>query len=517
MPVWKARLPSLEMTAWLLAAAGMLFALGFRLSSNPAGLSSDDVSVGLNARAIWRTGTDQYGTSFPLYFRALDDWKSPIGLYVAAFTTALFGNDAVGVRAPSVLFVILTAALLWWCVRELTGRAALARWMALFSLQVPVVFLYGRLALVETSSLLALLMLGIAGVIAFSKRPTVRRAAVAGALLGLATYTYAAARLLMPLAVATATAAFLLDRETRKKVWPLPAAAAIVALPLAIFMLIHRGVLVARLNTMSVFGGGRTHLAGLKLFVENYFSHFAPDYLFRVGQQHHSHWHNFETGFLSLWMWIPLVLSFPYFWKRRREPFPLFLAVLVLLSSIPDSLTTDDVPHPNRWAFVAPVLVLICALVVADWLETAKPSRLVVGTLIAAVLFDGGLTLRKYFVDYPKVFEQDNGGGLDDGKGMALQIAFADRHGRPMYLPPAFMDQALLGFWGDLDPKKLREGGPRAFGIFDGERAPHDQVISGSIWIAGGDDRPPFPADRLGSIDRHYTQGTPYWVIYRKR
>ncbi len=511
---------SWEAAAWLVAAAGVLFALFFRLTTHPAGASPDFVSIGFNARSLWRTGVDEYRVPHPLFFRSFGDWKNPFAVYSAAVSTALFGANLFGLRLPGLLFGIGMAALLWWCVRELTGRAVLARWLAVLSLLVPSAFLYVRSGNLEPTSFLFFIALAVAGVLAYAKRPTLLRAALAGILLGAATYAYTAGRLLMPLAVAVATASFLLDGATRRAVWPLPVAAAVMAVPMAVFMWRNPGALVARLDSMSVLGNGRTHAEAVSLFLDNYFRHFNPDYLFRSGQRQHLHVHNFETGFLSLWMWLPLAAVVPVLWERRHEPFLRFLAVLTLLSPIPGALTTDDVPHPNRWVFVVPLLVLLCAVSIAHWSSVTRPSRILVATLTAACLFEGVVTLRHYFVDYPELIERDNGGGFDDGMGATLQAAFAHRRSDlPIYLPEAFLwgDEILVGFWGDLDPGELRAGGHRAFHIFSTERDPAVDLPPGTIWVTGDGRAPPFPADLVASVDRHYTRGPPFWSVYRKR
>src|ERR1700735_2486091 len=80
-----------EWLAFGICAAALLLSLISTLGRTPTGAFSDECSVGYNARAIDRTLADQYGTPLPLFFRALEDYKSPLFVYAAAVTEAVFG------------------------------------------------------------------------------------------------------------------------------------------------------------------------------------------------------------------------------------------------------------------------------------------------------------------------------------------------------------------------------------------------------------------------------------------
>ncbi|HYY94383.1 MAG TPA: hypothetical protein VE713_07680, partial [Pyrinomonadaceae bacterium] len=59
----------------LLAAGLALYARG--ASTNPPGFYIDESSIAYNAETIARTGADEHGTPWPLFFRAFGDYKNP--------------------------------------------------------------------------------------------------------------------------------------------------------------------------------------------------------------------------------------------------------------------------------------------------------------------------------------------------------------------------------------------------------------------------------------------------------
>src|SRR5262249_39689303 len=148
-----------------------------------------------------------------------------------------FGNSAVALRIPDLGFALAMAVTLWSCILLLTGREALARWLALAALLIPSTFFYARAGPSQPSALALFFLLGAWAVFRFGKAPSLGRAALAGVLLGGAIYAYTAARLLVPLTVVAAVAAYSRDPSARKLLWPLPVCAAVMAVPMGVFML----------------------------------------------------------------------------------------------------------------------------------------------------------------------------------------------------------------------------------------------------------------------------------------
>ena len=59
-----------------------LFLRSYNLANNPPALYGDELSFAWNAWNILKTGTDEFGVKMPLQFRAFDDYKAPIPVYL---------------------------------------------------------------------------------------------------------------------------------------------------------------------------------------------------------------------------------------------------------------------------------------------------------------------------------------------------------------------------------------------------------------------------------------------------
>lgn len=85
-----------------------LFLRLYRLGEFPVGFHVDEVKAGWNAYSILKTGRDDHGNLFPLYYDSIGDYR-PTGIfYFTIPSVALFGNSEFAVRFPSSLFGALT-------------------------------------------------------------------------------------------------------------------------------------------------------------------------------------------------------------------------------------------------------------------------------------------------------------------------------------------------------------------------------------------------------------------------
>lgn len=104
------------LTAVVLIAGFFRF---YNLDQVPASLYWDEVSIGYNAHSIAETGKDEYGESFPLLFRAFEDYKTPGNIYLTALSVKVFGLNETSVRLPSALLGTLIVLLTYLLVVEL--------------------------------------------------------------------------------------------------------------------------------------------------------------------------------------------------------------------------------------------------------------------------------------------------------------------------------------------------------------------------------------------------------------
>ena len=63
----------------------------WKISEVPVSLFGDELDVGYHAYSILKTGRDYSGNFMPIHFKSLAEWRTPLYLYSAVPTVALFG------------------------------------------------------------------------------------------------------------------------------------------------------------------------------------------------------------------------------------------------------------------------------------------------------------------------------------------------------------------------------------------------------------------------------------------
>jgi 4-amino-4-deoxy-L-arabinose transferase-like glycosyltransferase len=382
----------------LLAALLRLWALG----EVPPGLAHDEV-------ANWLIARDVLAGGHAIYFTAAYGHE-PLYQYVQAATVALFGNNWLGLRFPSVAFGLLGVAATYVLLRYLfDSLVALltAGWLAVSFWPL----FYARVALRAitlpfTGALCFYLLARAAGL-----RPSVRRgrhglvcAALAGLALGVSLYTYMAARVL-PLILLV----LLLYLSIVRRSMPLPwyhlvvffLVAVLVSAPLVAWLVKHPGVeyrvaevgeplerllagdpslvwrnLVANLGFFTVAGDPwpRQNVPGRPVFAD-----LISAVLFYAGL------------LIALWRW--------------RGPRYGFLLVWLAGALVP-SVVTLVAPSSIRNVLGLVVVFAFPSLAMAEawrWLRS-RNSAVAVGTVLAIVpiAVAGLFTVRDYFGRWPQ-------------------------------------------------------------------------------------------------------------------
>jgi len=92
----------------------------YKLGSFPVGFHADEARVAWNSLSILKTGKDDKGNKFALYYDTFGDYR-PTGIfYFTIPSLAFFGNTEFATRFPSSLFGALTVIPLFLLVREIS-------------------------------------------------------------------------------------------------------------------------------------------------------------------------------------------------------------------------------------------------------------------------------------------------------------------------------------------------------------------------------------------------------------
>lgn len=172
----------------------------YNLSVVPNGLYQDETAIGYNAYSILQTGKDEYGKSYPLYFKSFGDQKLPVYIYLTSFSEKIFGVNAFAVRAPSALFGSLSIIILFMLVKNITKDYSVSTLSALLLTVSPWHLLFSRAGF-EVNVALFFSLTGVFLLVLGKNKSKWQILCLISAVLmfGLSLYSYNVTRLLSPL------------------------------------------------------------------------------------------------------------------------------------------------------------------------------------------------------------------------------------------------------------------------------------------------------------------------------
>jgi len=354
--------------------------------SNPPGYHRDEAALSLNAYTLSTDLRDEDGARFPLFFRSFEDYKSPLYPYLLAGVFKFTGPDAQAARAFSAVLVLAAVLLLGLLANRLTASNVVATIVVVVAGLTPWLFELGRMAIEATTQplLIVLLLLSLERVCRL-ERYTVLQGVIAGALVGLLTYSYTGSRLLGPLLVG----ALLVfgGRGRWRFVLSAWVAFVVAVVPIGVYAIRHPGNLTARYEATTI---ARDGLSGPGLVVEavgNWLRDINPVHWSRAGDPapyiHNSGYGAFYAGIAVLAIaGAVLVLT-----RRRADRWWRFVLLATLLVPIPAALTVDRF-NAIRLAAL-PVFMLVLAIPALDALAASVrrswPARVAVGVLVLSI------------------------------------------------------------------------------------------------------------------------------------
>lgn len=430
------------------------------LAGLPPGAFVDEASIVLAAKGIALDAHDEHGVLMPLFFQSLGDWKNPVYIYAVALAFKALPQTVVVARGVASTFSLATAALLGvlaWLVCEQgpgTWAYARSREMAVGTFAVaavtPWLLTVGRTAF-EVSALPTLLSAALVFWWKASTGRSWRWAAATGVALGLATYAYTTARMYVPL-LCIALALSELPRPRWRLLLAVAVPAAILAVPMALFMHSHPGVLFSRLNLISNFSTAHTWPVRISRFWRVYTSGFAPNFLF------HGTWAFLGGEFFDV-LAVPLVIGIVALWKVRADPFWRFVILGLILAPVPSAFTSDF-SHDLRNLEAVPFYFALMILGTIQLAPLVTRERLVATALVALLAFQSVWFLDDYFTTTPSRMS----GWQETGFEQAVQDAVYadDRTHTPIVLSSTLFSAE------SSDPAAVEE----PFALFAGESLP---------------------------------------------
>jgi 4-amino-4-deoxy-L-arabinose transferase-like glycosyltransferase len=414
----------------------------WKIDKVPVSLFGDELDVGYQAYSILKTGKDYSGNRLPLHFQSLAERRTPLYLYSAVPTVAIFGISPLGVRLPAMIFGVLGIYAFYLLVREfLTFQSnidpSFAEKTALvagFLLAVsPWHIQYSRAAF-EVTELLFFLILGIYLFIRSLNNPKLLW--LSAFSLGITPWIYSTAKLFTPMVLIFLVFVWFKDLIKFSKKELIKAVAILLLLGLPMVYTIFSGggaerfgyisvftdptmegdVGFARLNDAKFEGQSRNLIQKVETrmihnkytfwgfrVINNYLSAFSTNFLFIKGDLNLRHSVE-NVGQLYKVEMIPLVLGLvAFFGFYKNKKIKKLVAFWILAGVIPSAITRDGGNHATRLILILPPMMLLIAygIVKGFNLFGAKNRKLITYCYILLFLINFVFYEHNYWIHNP--------------------------------------------------------------------------------------------------------------------
>jgi hypothetical protein len=372
---------------------------------DPPGFSIDESSISYNAYAISRRGCDEYGNTWPLFFRAFGEYKNPTVIYILAAIFRVTGPSIFMARALSATFGLLTGFLLGLLTWRMTRRWVATAIVTVAALLTPWLFESSRLVF-EVAIYPGLVALFLLAVWRASLRPRWNWTDVLtlAATLTLLTYSYSIGRLLAPL-LASGLGLFINRRRWRGLAW-IWGVYGLLLIPMLIFHRQHPDALTGRFRALTYLTPGKSVTTNVVEFVRHYVANANPWRWLMTGEGDiRDHLQGFgsllaATVLLAI-LGLVIVLR-----HHRHAAWWRFIIYGLVIAPVPASLTSNPFPQLRLIAF--PVFFLLLLVPAISWLiesnERQTTKRVLLAVAVATLLVQGFLFQERYHRNAPSLW-----------------------------------------------------------------------------------------------------------------
>lgn len=364
------------------------------LSQVPVSLFGDELDVGYQAYSVLKTGRDYSGNFMPLHFQSLAEWRTPLFLYSAVPTVALFGISPLGVRLPAVIFGVLGVWAMFLLTRKLFVFHKHTDWIALAAAGVlaisPWHIQYSRAGF-EVTQLVCFYLFGL--YFFFRSLEGKKYLWLAVAFLVVTPWIYSTAKLFAPLLLVFLAICYWRELVALPRVQLVRAALVglVLGVPIAWSTLFGGGaqrfgyvsvftdptvetqVGVARANDAAVRGETGVGLSPTftdrvfhnkftlwgEAIAKNYFEPFSGDFLFIKGDLNLRHSIEGIGQFYTVEALALLAGLVLFFTSKADRRLKWLLVFWILVGVIPAAITRDGGRHATRLITILPPLVLL--------------------------------------------------------------------------------------------------------------------------------------------------------------
>lgn len=361
---------------FLIALLVRLYGLG----QIPVGFHIDEVKAGWNALSILKTGKDDWGNPFPLYYNSFGDYR-PTGYFYAIIPSLLiFGQNEFAVRFPAAFFGSLTVIILYFITLKLSsGNKKLSLLSSIF-----LAFSPWHISLSRASSEgIVALFLSLTGLyFLLLSLNSIRKLTLILSFLffALSCFFYHVPKLLNPLIVLSVIAyAKGFKNSLSKKTL----AIFFISICLVTVLLSINKEAQGRFSQVSIFSDlsikfetdklpfeeGTDHVLTARIFhnklvlwgmrfINEYTQYFSSKFLLVPLEAKPIRYATVGMGVVSYVEFLAIILGLIAIIKGKFTSLPI---ILLAISAFPAALTTEDAPNLHRSLYMIPFFSIIAS------------------------------------------------------------------------------------------------------------------------------------------------------------
>jgi len=493
---------------WLIAA--VLFVATsvthlWMIGSAPTGFFNDECANAYNAYCILETGADEYGTSYPLFFRCMDDYRDSVLIYSIVPAVKLLGLTKTAARLPNALYFIAASIAFVFLSYEYCRN----KWVALaggtlFSF-IPWTLNFSRTAVAGYAPMLLGMILGWLLLVVALRRRCWQLAVPAGMAWAFAMYSYYVGRPMTVVLIVCFLAAFVSESIPYRRVFLTFLVSLVLSMvPMMIGVWRNPHVLTARFHEISIFRQVPLGLKAAMPIAASYLDYFDPRFLFWRGDPILRH--GTGAGGVLFMFLAPLVVAGFYAIARQwRSDLRYRFLLLGLLAYPAAAVLANDHMHSGRSING----VIFWVLVAVVGIHRLLLRRRLAGQVAVALIFLFGVgEIRRFYGDYFGAYQTRARDAFQSQLTEPLEFCFEHLGTNDtFYISESFFellirkDNALMPlvdedfhapvyedllFFGKIPPRIYqRQGIPKdRVRLYDGTASRPGLLLRGTHWVA---------------------------------
>ncbi|MFA5025529.1 MAG: glycosyltransferase family 39 protein [Candidatus Shapirobacteria bacterium] len=386
----------------LLVIVGLaIFLRLFSLGKNPAGFFCDEASIGYNAYSLVNTGKDEWGQSWPLFFRAFGEYKNPVMTYSVMPSILIFGLNQFSTRLPSAVYGVLSIILCFLLFKKLFGYKTSLVISYFLSISPWFVHL-SRINLEGIVPMVFFTLLGTYFWVDFIENPSKKYLYLFFSIIGfsLAIYSYFPARIFIPLYCLS------LVITNYRIFWKYPRVffLSLILTVIFIFPLLNHLIYGGGLSRWNQVNGNLP----IPTLISKYFEYFTPDYLFFKGDIDLPNQFVTRHSLRGIGENFPWQLPFFYFGvisalrQYRKNKYSIFL-IWLFFYPFTDLFTSGLYPQATRSLIGVVPVVFFFSIGIIKFLKTIKLKLIKYIFIVGLFLLSLASTVSLYrlIVNYP--------------------------------------------------------------------------------------------------------------------